>query len=80
MNGAAVMRGLAAAAQQAGDAAVLRAGETIAERAQGVSGVMAVAEAGAVRVRGRGLLARVFGSRRRAADGRLRALVTGDER
>lgn len=80
MNGAAVMRGVAATAQRAGDAAATRAGEAIAARLQRVPGISAAADDGVVRVRGRGLLARVLGSRRRAADARLRALMTGDER
>lgn len=81
MNGAAVLRGVAAAAEGRAAAAIDRAARTLAARAaERFPALEADAEAGRVRLRGSGLLARAFGSRRRAADPRLAALVIGDDR
>ena len=81
MNGAAVLRGVTAVAVSAADAAVLRATDALAARAEALlPGAVVVAEPGVVWVQARGLTARAYGSRRRGADARLRALIAGDER
>lgn len=77
MNAAAVLRGAARAGEAAAAAAVERAGVAAAVRVV-ESGLEAEAEAGMVRLRGAGLLARAFGSRRRSADLRLMVLVRGE--
>ena len=77
---AGVVRAIAAAGTAAAQAAVERASDRVAARAARIPGVMAEAEAGAVRLRGRGLLARAFGSRRRSADPGLSEILAGDER
>lgn len=80
MSVARVLAGLEAVAVRAAAAAI--AGETraLAARVSGVPGVVAEAEDGVVRLRGRGLLARALGSRRRGPDAALAAAVRGDGR
>jgi hypothetical protein len=71
----AILRQLAAAAAARGGDAVGVAVRAIAERAGSLSGIRATTEGDAVALQGKGLLARAFGSRRRAADPRLLALT-----
>ena len=83
MIGGAFSRRLLAAGAARADSAVERATMALAARAAGLPGVT-VSIAGGVVLQGRGLVARAFGSRRHAADPRLRALTsdlqtTGDE-
>ncbi|MBC7520235.1 MAG: hypothetical protein H7268_03965 [Sandarakinorhabdus sp.] len=79
MNSDRIVRGLAAAATVAADAGVARATADVADRATRRFPEIAVEQApGTIWLRGRGLLARAFGTRRRAADPRLADLTTGD--
>lgn len=81
MSAAAVLRGAIAAAASLSDAAVARAGDVMAARLKvAVPDLVVSTEPGAVRLQGRRLIVRAFGSRRRAADASLRALTGGDER
>lgn len=73
-----VLRGAVALVDLVARRAVQDAGEMLALRAIAVAGVDAEMMDGVVRLRARGLRARAFGSRRRAADPRLAGLVTGD--
>ena len=76
----AILQAVAAAADAAGRRAGIDAGEMLAMRAIAVAGVDAEMMDGVVRLRARGLRARAFGSRRRAADPQLAGLTTGDGR
>lgn len=78
MSGEAVWRGAWAAAAAAGDRQVAAASGVIAARAAALPGIVATVERDAVVLSGQGLLARAFGSRRRAADPRLAGLASGD--
>ena len=79
MNSDRIVRGMMAAATAGADAAVARATADVAARATRRFPEIAVEQApGTIRLRGRGLLARAFGTRRRAADPRLADLGTGD--
>jgi hypothetical protein len=78
MNVGPVLRRIAAA----GDAAAAAAGAAVVTRvaaqAEAVPGLAALAEPDGVQLRGYGLLARAFGSRRRAADPRIASLGRGE--
>ena len=83
MSSGALSRRLLAVAAARADNAVNRATMALAARAAGLPGI-SVSIADGVVLQGRGLVARAFGSRRRVADPRLRALtsdfhMTGDE-
>ncbi|KAB7648183.1 hypothetical protein [Polymorphobacter fuscus] len=66
------------AAGRLADAATARAVADLAARvAAGAPEVTVIAEGGAVRLTAPGLVARLFGSRRRGPDPRLAALVEG---
>jgi hypothetical protein len=82
MTGGDVSQRLLAAAAARADATVERATAALAARAAGLPGIT-VSIADGVVLQGRGLVARAFGSRRRAADPRLMALTlsqaAGDE-
>ena len=75
MNAAALLVSLHAAGDAAARAATERGIAAIADAAAAVSGVVAERGEAGVVVRGRGLAARAFGSRSRAADARLAGLV-----
>lgn len=75
MNSVALSRRLLAVAAARADSAVDRATMALAARAAGLPGI-SVSIADAVVLQGRGLVARAFGSRRRAADPQLRALTS----
>ena len=74
MSSGALSRRLLAVAAARTDNAVDRATMALAARAAGLPGI-SVSIADGVVLQGRGLVARAFGSRRRAADPRLRALT-----
>ncbi|GGD98770.1 hypothetical protein GCM10011529_01070 [Polymorphobacter glacialis] len=79
MSSLALARGLGAAAVVAAEGAVIAARERLATRAAAALPDAAIdVGSDAVRVTGPGLVARAFGSRRRAADPRLLGLVRGD--
>jgi hypothetical protein len=78
MTGALVLAGLLARATACGETAVGIAKTALAARAAGLPGVTA-SIGDDVRLHGHGLVARAFGSRRRAADPRLRALLAGGD-
>jgi hypothetical protein len=83
MSSGALSRRLLAVAAARADSAVGRAMMALAARAAGLPGISVSIGDGVV-LQGRGLVARAFGSRRRAADPRLRALTsdlqeTGDQ-
>ena len=80
MNAGAVLRGVQRRAEGAADAAVTRVITAVATRAAAVPGVAAEAGDAAVILSGRGLVARAFGSRRRAADPAILGLTIGDGR
>ena len=71
----AILRRLAAVAAARGEDAVGQAVRAIAERAASLSGIQVITEGDVVQLQGPNLLARAFGSRRRAADPRLPALT-----
>lgn len=74
-----IVRGLAASATAAADAAVARATADVAARVDRRLPEILVEQApGTIWLRGRGLLARAFGTRRRASDPRLADFATGD--
>ena len=75
MSSGTLSRRLLAVAAVRADSAVDRAMMALAARAAGLPGI-SVSIADAVVLQGRGLVARAFGSRRRAADPRLRALTS----
>jgi hypothetical protein len=78
MSAEQVLRRLLAAAEVPAEAATARAAEVIVVRAEAVPGLEAEAGPDGVQLRGRGLLARAFGSRWRAADPRIAALSRGE--
>jgi hypothetical protein len=79
MNSDRIVRALASAATVGAEKAVARATADVADHAARRFPEVAVEQApGRIWLRGRGLLARAFGSRRRAADPRLAGLTTGD--
>lgn len=80
MSAERVLGGVMAKAEAAARQAVRDAGEVLALRAIAIAGVDAEMMGDVVRLRGRGLRARAFGSRTRAADPRLAGLVSGDGR
>ncbi|MFZ4687724.1 MAG: hypothetical protein ACOYLS_00665 [Polymorphobacter sp.] len=80
MNTGAVLRGVQRRAEGAADTAVTRVITAVATRADVVPGVAAEAGDAAVILSGRGLAARAFGSRRRAADPAILGLTRGDGR
>lgn len=73
-----LIRTVVAAGDAAAAAAVVRASETLAVRAGAVPGLAAEIAADGVLLRGRGLVARAFGSRRRTADPRIAGLGRGE--
>jgi len=76
MTADAVVRGAVLVAAAAGAAAVVNATTVVAARvAADFPDFVIETDAGAVRLRAPGLLARAFGSRHRAADPRLTGLV-----
>jgi hypothetical protein len=77
MTGASIWAGLLARATARGETAAGVAKSALAARAAGLPGIT-VTIADDVRLHGHGLVVRAFGSRRRAADPRLRALIAGD--
>jgi hypothetical protein len=79
MIGAALQRELAARADAVAAEAVAAVAVRIVTRAEAVSGLAAEAAADAIVLRGRGLLARAFGTRRRSADPRITGLALGDD-
>ena len=75
---AALVRDASAAAAAAGAAGVARAVDRIVARAGGVPALTAEAGPDGVALRGPGLRARAFGSRRRSADPRIAGLGRGE--
>lgn len=80
MTGERVLAQLERAGAVAGARAADAAAAALAQRLGQVAGLRAEVNDSAVRLTGRGLFARVFGSRRRAADAELLAILSGDER
>lgn len=80
MNAGAVLRRLSAAADAAAATAEAAAVTQVIAKAEALPGLIAEAGPDGVQLRGRGLLARAFGSRRRSADPRIRGLGTGEKR
>ncbi|MEY2882604.1 MAG: hypothetical protein RL490_328 [Pseudomonadota bacterium] len=78
MIGDRVLAQLERAGAAAGARAADAASAALARRLGQVAGVAAKVADGAVRVSGRGLHARAFGTRRRAADAELVAILAGD--
>jgi hypothetical protein len=78
MNAAPVLRQLLVTAEAAAGQAMAQAADRIVVRVEAVPGLVAEAGPDGVRVRGRGLLARAFGSRAGAADARIAALSRGE--
>jgi hypothetical protein len=77
MTGASIWAGLLARATARGETAAGVAKSALAARAAGLPGVT-VTIGEDVQLHGHGLAARAFGSRRGAADPRLRALIASD--
>jgi hypothetical protein len=71
-------RQLLAGGEKAAAAAVAAAAQRLAARAEALPGITSEIGPDAVRLRARGLQARAFGDRRRAADPRLAALARGE--
>lgn len=80
MIGDAVLAQLERSGAAAGARAADAAAAGLARRLGQVAGVSADVADGAVIVSGRGLHARAFGTRRRAADAELSAILAGDRR
>jgi hypothetical protein len=80
MNAAAVLRRIVAAGETAAAAAEAAVVARAIAQAEAVPGLAAQAGSDGVQLRGRGLLARAFGSRRRAADPRIASLGRGEMR
>jgi hypothetical protein len=80
MNAGPVLRRIAAAADGAAVAVEAVVITRVIAQAEAVPRLTAQAGSDGVEVRGRGLLARAFGSRRRAADPRIASLGRGEMR
>jgi hypothetical protein len=78
MNMGPVLRRIAAAGEVAAVAAEVAMIKRVIAQAEAVPGLAARAEPGGVQLRGLGLLARAFGSRRRSADPRIASLGRGE--